>query len=294
MVRPQLLRRHLADDLPINLAKMSLWTYEEASAYFESGGTVVPQDTPTLSPQEVVMAPPPAKLGRKARIALLHGTANNQTTLKMSIGRLSALLRDKCELFYIEGNLMIDESYQGPARAQAEIVRQTFGNSMKLFEYAPASEDARGWRTYQQPQLDEALEYIERQIAALPGGGGVDALLGFSQGANLITMLVPTFARHTTSAPLRCVVMLSPSLPGWAADKAALFNAPLTTPALLAYSETDTTALGRQEVAKLWAPQSIRTLVHTGPGHRPLPQAKDELQATVQTIADFILHWCPQ
>jgi len=45
----------LADDVEIDLARMQLWAAEEARAYFESGGTVVPAAPPDAKP-----APPDA------------------------------------------------------------------------------------------------------------------------------------------------------------------------------------------------------------------------------------------
>jgi hypothetical protein len=83
---------HLADDVAIDLDLMSLWTREEAEAFFESGGTAMPAARVDKSAPAAI----PQKLGRKARIGLLHGTANNALVMRMQLGRLSVLLRPTC------------------------------------------------------------------------------------------------------------------------------------------------------------------------------------------------------
>lgn len=47
---------HMADDLEIDLEKMSLWTKEQANDYFESGGEVVPGAGP-VGPEPVASVP---------------------------------------------------------------------------------------------------------------------------------------------------------------------------------------------------------------------------------------------
>ena len=68
--------------------------------------------------------------------------------------------------------------------------------------------------------LDTACAYVEAEIRLLPGP--VDALVGFSQGANLISVISARASLGLAGAmpPLRCVVLLSGSLPGFANDHA--------------------------------------------------------------------------
>ena len=52
---------HFADDLPIDLARMSLWSAADASQFFESGGTIAPQPPkrqfPPVAPRKTTQAP---------------------------------------------------------------------------------------------------------------------------------------------------------------------------------------------------------------------------------------------
>ena len=106
----------LADDVAIDFERMKVWSLEEAEKYFESGGTEAPAVDVSESP-----APAPTPLGRKVRIGLLHGTANNATIMRMQLGKLLGKLRPTCELNIIEGPLAPDES-EGPAAAQVKVL----------------------------------------------------------------------------------------------------------------------------------------------------------------------------
>ena len=74
----------MADDVAIDMEKMSLWSYDEAVAYFESGGTDEPR----------VAATP---LGRKPRVAFLHGVASNETIFKMQLSATLMKVRHEHE-----------------------------------------------------------------------------------------------------------------------------------------------------------------------------------------------------
>eukprot|EP00966_Prymnesium_polylepis_P062589 1452554-Prymnesium_polylepis.1 len=187
---------HLADDVAIDLERMAIWSEEQAAAYFESGGTVEPAATPS----------PPSPLGRKPRVALMHGTAANKDILKIQLAPLLTRLSEAAEIHFIEGGQTCAED-----NPQVKPMRQFFGKRHVLKEYCTFGVDDRGWRIY--PGLQDALAYVQSQLAALPGGGA-DALIGFSQGANLISCIVANAER--TSTPLRCAVLMSPNLPGWA------------------------------------------------------------------------------
>ena len=204
----------------------------------------------------------------------------------MQLGPMLKQLREFADLHIIEGSLVCDANNK-----QAVAVREYFGDKHILLEYAKPTEDERGWRTYE--GLEAAMGFVERKLAALPGGGA-DVLFGFSQGSNLITCLCARAERGAPGAPppFRAAVLLSPSRPGWAAQLPELFASPLATPTLMGFSDTDEViGDGPLEVAKLWSPQCLRSCKHVGPGHRPLP-SRDP--AFVTGVAEFIAKFCPQ
>ena len=292
-----------AEDVPIDLHKMSHWTEEEATAFFESGGTELPM--PPLAPPPPPPPPPPhpvapamraapsTPLGRKPRVALLHGTAGNEAIFRLQLAPLLRVLRGAADLHFIDGSMEI--ALDNP---QAAAVRQFFGDKHTLYEYARPTEDARGWRTYE--GLDVCLERLEGALARLPGGGA-DALFGFSQGANLITCLcarAAASAQEGAPLPYRASVLLCPSNPGWVSQRPELFAAPLPTPTLIAYSDTDQQVVtehgcGPRNVSRLYAPEVSSVVAHSGPGHRPLPADNAERNCFVEEVMRFLATHCP-
>lgn len=261
----------MADDIAIDLDKMSLWTREQAATYFDSGGMKEPVSAPVA-------------LGRKPRIAILHGTAANEAIVKIQLAKLLTPLRERCDVFIVEGALTAREE-----SAETQVVRNHFGAKHVLREYARATFDERQWRTYD--DLDDSMARVESDIAALSGGGGADVLIGFSQGANLITCLC---ARGS----YRAAVLLAPSNPGWAKQLAGAFAAPLTTPTIVGYSDTDAQVnnsggCGPANTARLYAPESVTILHHAGPGHRPLPREPADLQRVIDAVMALVEGQCP-
>ena len=270
----------LADDVAIDFEKMRLWTEADAVAFFESGGTVEP--TPAAVP-----------LGRKPRIALLHGTVSNTNIFKMQTAALlRALQAWGAEIHIVEAPLECEED-----NPQLAKMKEFFGPNSSYLEYARSTSDQRNWRTYTLDTLEAALAHCESSIAEAFPETGADALIGFSQGAHLITLLAARAER--AGRPLRAALMLSMSLPGWVLQKPDLFAEPLATPAFIGWSPSDrllyhakTNACGPHENAKLFASVVLRE--HNGPGHRPLPKDRGECESFVEEMRAFLAAYCPE
>jgi predicted esterase len=271
----------MANDVPIDVERMAHWTVEQATEFFESGGAVLPaaQDsddaratvTPSLAPSD-----------GKLRIACLHGTAGCEPVLRLQLAALLRELDDIASFVFIEGGLrVLPESWQPAdnehercratreAREQALALRKVFGERHPQLQYAVPRYDEDGARTYD--DLTQAVMDLE---AALAARGGADVLLGFSQGANLATVL-----SACARPPFRAVVLLSPSKPGWVRQLPSLFSTPIATPAIVAasdderYAEEHALGSGATAVAGLYS--TVSSLTHRGPGHRPLPAKAD-------------------
>ena len=279
---------YMADDLPIDFTKMSVWTEEQAARFFESGGAVEPAAGIAASHPD-----PPARtpLGRKPRIAVLHGTASNEAIVRIQLGKLWSVLRELADVFVVEGDFVVHED-----NPQAAEMRKFFGASHVLKEYGRPTVDSRRWRTYE--GLDESLERLE---LAVEERGGADVLIGFSQGANFASLLCAR-AMHAGAVgghqPFRAAVLLAPACPGWVKQKPDLFATPLTTPALVGYSDSDMQVItsagcGPDETARLFSSSSVQIVKHGGPGHRPLPKDPDELARVIEAIRNLITAECP-
>ncbi len=203
---------------------------------------------------------------QRRRIALLHGTAGSAKTLTIQLGPLLPKLRETWDVTFVEGPKRCAED-----NPHVKTMRRFYGPSAELREYAEATADDRGWRTYN--ELDEAVEALESRVEA-------DCLLGFSQGANFASMLAARAERR--GAPFRAVVLLCPARPGWARG-AAEFATPLRTPALIGAGAQDTVVGNGDDLAALFARPERRTHAE---GHRPLPAA--DAAAYADSVARFL------
>ena len=135
-------------------------------------------------------------LGRKPRVVFLHGTACNESIFRIQLAPLLRILKDVADVHFIVGQLACSED--DPKLAEdVRFMKKWFGAKQELRTFARYGEDAHGRRTYE--AIDETLEAIEQQMRALPGK--VDALVGFSQGTNLATMLDARAALRASGAP---------------------------------------------------------------------------------------------
>ena len=245
-------------------------------------------------------------LGRKPRIALLHGGHTNSEIFKMQLARLLPTLSQLAEIIHLDGG------EAAPDGQLNDMMRKFFGEQQLLRQYTTTAFDERdGWLWY--PQLDEAIPRVERALQVL---GPIDFCLGFSQGANFAAMLAARAALVSPAGdaaaaaaatkmaaegpsplpPFYGVILLEPDLPGWARQKPELFSVhhPLPVPALIVgatkhasygkapAAEIDTAA---DRVASFFAaPRNVRF----PEGHRPLPAGKESCKEVVDAITAFI------
>ena len=206
----------------------------------------------------------------RRRIALLHGTAGSEKTLRIQLGPLLPKLQETWDVAFVEGPKLCAED-----NLHVKTMRRFYGPSAELREYAEATADDRGWRTY--ADLEDAVDSLETAV------GGADCLLGFSQGANFASILAARAERR--GAPYRAVVLLCGARPGWARQLPAAFERPLTTPALIGAGAQDAVVGNGDDLAALFARPERRTHAE---GHRPLPAA--DAAAYADSVARF-LEW---
>merc|ERR1719265_1751730 len=97
-------------------------------------------------------------------------------------------------------------------------------------EYAEATLDDRGWRTYSVGnQLQEAIQFIDKAIEA---HSPLDGIISFSQGANMSTMIAAR-SQAGLGPKLNFVVHMCPASPGWVAQVPDLFTKPIDMPCLV-------------------------------------------------------------
>lgn len=243
-------------------------------------------DMDELDEMDPVEAKP---LGRKPRIACLHGGGGNEFIFRSQLAPLIKRLGDEVELVFLEGKHLSDEvRFDERGKKTIETLRAVFGADQALREHAVTKYGELGDAgPFYYDRLDEGIEHSEATLRAV---APIDALLGFSQGANFSTMLCSRAEKclEGAAAPFRCMVLLENDLAGWPEQKPELFAEPLSTPALVVGGHKESKAADRIEEMFV----DVETFRHED-GHRPLPRNKKALDEFVDMARDWIFKHCP-
>ena len=199
-----------ADDVDIPDDATS-WTEDEVRSYFESGGSERPmlRDCP-VGPLAPTPAPPLAMVPRRApsrpaRFLCLHGGGGNKLINNLQTAYLRMALGGPRHVSfeYLEGTRVWDS-----ADVDQHLVK-AFGSGPYYGWYGVTNDaNARqtdrhsvsgpsGGMTYYEAMFDQSVNFtyveceaaLDRVEAHVEANGPYDALLGFSQGAIVVTML---------------------------------------------------------------------------------------------------------
>ena len=203
---------HCAADLLTDdaCARMIGWTLEEASAFFESGGDSVPD---RAKPMPI---PPPIKRHHDRMLLCLHSSAGSGEIMRSQMASLTGVI-ESFDLAFLEGMLEMDPAVQPEAR----MLRQFFPGApnrsyLQLVEVDEASGEERPVllatnalaagggnalstggameRTGVHKEyrgLEAALQQLAACIASASARGErYDGVLAFSQGGNLLTIML--------------------------------------------------------------------------------------------------------
>jgi predicted esterase len=205
-----------ADDIEIPAEAAECWTRQQAVSFFESGGTSVP----TKAAAPLQQLPP----GSPVRFLCLHGGGGNRSVMKLQTARLVAALgHNHVELAFLEGSRESKLADVEPA------LIKMFGSG-PYFGWYGVENDAvdapSGSKQYIDALLDWSVEFrytavdeaLDRADAYIEEHGPFDALLGFSQGGIVVTMLtqrrLDRAARGVGKPPSwRCNILMSSMSP---------------------------------------------------------------------------------
>lgn len=128
--------------------------------------------------------------------------------------------------------------------------------------------------------LVKALQYVVSSVEE----HRPDGLLGFSQGANLVTCAVAHLLKHGGHVPWS--VLFCGTQFGWTQQLPDLFEAPLQARSFHVLGLLDPILPTSEALCDVWSPE-LRTVVKHSDGHRPFPAERVE----AQKIASAIVCW---
>ncbi|CAJ1450729.1 unnamed protein product [Effrenium voratum] len=174
---------------------------------------------PFATQHEVAWAPPP--LQRPIRVACLHGTCSNGNVTKVQLQRAAKMCGDEVEFIYLDGRMPSDPSNIMYEEMSKNFKGQQFYDWAKWITESDDLETDVKKRKYR--DLDVRLDSIQdllRQHEPL------DGVLGFSQGANMASLLAAQ-AVAGQGVNFGFVIHCCPAGPGWVNQRPDLFPAKL-------------------------------------------------------------------
>ena len=238
-----------------------------------------------MDPAATVAAPPsPSPSRRVPSVLLLHGTACNARVLRTQLRWLLQGGDDDSErarwappsAFAVEGALQVPALHP-----TAQIVRAAYGPQTEYLQYLETAPFDASASVY--GGLDAAVAHVRQQVRIC----APTAVVGFSQGALLATLLAARAVDEEGEEPPGCLVLFNPPDPRCLLDHAAVRRcAPLPVPVLVCH--------GRADAVVGDAPQSygalfarVHWLTHTG-GHQPLPSDEAEARKVAADVRRFV------
>lgn len=148
----------------------------------------------------------------KLRVLCLHGWRTNAKILKVQSEGLRQALGSRADFFYLDAPFLAT----GPAE---ESVRTLFENETPFFQWwdaiklgtdtdgAPDAVTGKPHTIYSYDGLEHTLDFLLGQIHQL---GPIDVLLGFSQGAALVTVMSAHYKKtYGDSPPWKACVLVA-------------------------------------------------------------------------------------
>lgn len=241
-----------------------------------------PQEAEAGRAKAVFVDPaPPAPESRKIRILVLHGTCSNEKITRAQLVHLCKLTKEDIEWVFVEGPRECDE--KNPIVGKQVVTMQKFYPGQTFSQWVEPLGEQLGWRKYD--GIDAAIETIQTGLKDL---APIDAILGFSQGSNM-AHITAAQAVLGKGAPLRCVVHIGTSKPGWTAQMPDLFEYKNPLPALIVRAELDVLTNGSDDIAASYEKPDRAS--HPDE-HRPLPRDKAKAEELAEVIKSYLIRHC--
>ena len=242
------------------------------------------------SPMPLLRAPLPRMCSTlpQANILCLHGGGTNEAIMRIQTAKLRAALKPSAAFHFLEGT--VPSSAVDPS-VKARFADQNFYSWYDV-EYDRETSSIEEYRdalldpsvSFRYPGADAAIERLEQHIATVKP----DALLGFSQGAILITMLTALRLQPGATPPSWRANILVAGMPVRADSFASLCGEgapPLRFPTLIAQGTEDPFYEWCRRLERSYdAPE----LFNYDEGHR-FPHKRDSNKALAESVRRLLL-----
>eukprot|EP01023_Acetabularia_acetabulum_P050260 TRINITY_DN5423_c0_g2_i1.p1 TRINITY_DN5423_c0_g2~~TRINITY_DN5423_c0_g2_i1.p1 ORF type:complete len:225 (-),score=27.69 TRINITY_DN5423_c0_g2_i1:168-842(-) len=218
------------------------------------------------------------ELQAKKNILCLHGRGTGSDIFKFQIRPLTNKLKDNFEFWYLEGQV---ECGAAPGVHQVFQKQKYLGymNKRKL-----VSQDE-----YIYEEIDEAIQYVIRYLKN--AAHKFEGWLGFSQGANLMTMVYSKLKQMDQADLMpKFLVVFCGSEFGWAKDQkiGEGFENKLQVRTYHVIGAQDGFIKQSQKLVELFDDQNRLVFQHSD-DHRPLPKEQEEKENLIQAIQNFMM-----
>ena len=193
------------------------------------------------------------------RILALHGFRTSGRIMKIQTSRMAALIG--CEI------VVINAFHKATGPPNADVVKW-FGADGPFFEHYYAMEDDNHQFTY--VGVEESLAYLSK---TLNEHGPFDIVLGFSQGANLLTMYIASLESQNVKPSFRAAMLFCGTFPQC---KTSGFQYPNRILSLHVLGELDPIIHKSRKLAKDYYHEDTRTVISHKGGHMPPSGGQDE------------------
>ncbi|KAI9913860.1 hypothetical protein PsorP6_006448 [Peronosclerospora sorghi] len=137
------------------------------------------------------------EISRPIRILCLHGWRTSGSILEHQTSALRQAFGSRVEFRYVDA----------PWRASGpvpELVRSFYGDKGPFYEWWDAVKQ-QDRETLRYEGFEHSLDYLTAQVQAF---GPIDAVLGFSQGAAMATLLTAHYVSNYGYVPWKCCILI--------------------------------------------------------------------------------------
>ncbi|XP_069767900.1 esterase OVCA2 [Narcine bancroftii] len=215
------------------------------------------------------------------RIVCVHGYRQNERSFRERTGSLRKLLRKRAELFYVSAPLRVPPQPLAAAGDGAQAV-DSEGDSRGWWFSNPEEESFNALDHVESCRgLEESLETIAKAMIEL---GPFDGIMGFSQGAALVSMICALRQQGDPRFQFNFAILVA-GFRSRCRLHGHFYEEPIALPSLHVFGETDRVIPG--ELSQQLSTSFVNPVVLTHPGGHFVPASAPQKQVYFEFLEKF-------